>query len=110
MRLKAYKAWDEGSVEPYSTVVFAQDCKEAKKLARSTDVCENADYINIRVQRFPKMDDHYRGNPEIDWYDMEDREALVSLGWMCLETSEECGTCPARTFCGHWEDQDNEAD
>lgn len=108
--MKAYKVWDKISVEPCSTVVFAENCKEAKKLALSTDVCEDADYINIRVQRFPEMDNHYRGRTEIDWYNMEDRKALVSLGWMCLETSEECDACTARTFCGHWEDWDNEAD
>ena len=104
--MKAYKAWDAMSLEPYSTVVFAENAKAAKKAAASTEVCEDADYINIRVQRFPEMDNHYRGRTEIDWCDMEDRKALVSLGWMCLETSEECDTCPAREFCGQMEGED----
>lgn len=102
--MKAYKAWDDRSLEPYSTVVFAENAKTAKKVAASSEVCEDADYINIRVQRFPQMDKYYKGMPEADWYDMEIRQALVGLGWMCLETSEKCDTCPARTFCGHWED------
>lgn len=108
--MKAYKVWDEKSIDPCSTVVFAKNCREAKKLARSTDVCEDADYINIRVHRFPEMDKYYRGKSVIDWYNKEDREELVSLGWMCLETSEECNVCTARKFCGHWEDLDNETD
>lgn len=110
MSLKAYKAWDDGSVEPCSTVVFAENAKAAKKVAASSEACEDADYINIRVQRFPQMDKHCQGRTEVDWYNMEDRQTLVALGWMCLETSEECSTCPAKSFCGHWEGEDNEAD
>lgn len=101
--MKAYKAWDEKSVEPGVTVVFAENVKEAKKIAFCTETCEDADYINVRVQRFPQMDRYYHGKNEIDWYDMEARKELVSLGWMCLEASDECDTCPARAFCGHWE-------
>lgn len=104
--MKAYKVWDNGSVEPYSTVIFAESVREAKKIARSMEVCEDADYVNIRVQRFPAMDEHYRGHVEADWFDMEDRKALVSLGWMCLETSDECDACPVKDICGHWEGED----
>lgn len=104
--MKAYKVWDDKNPEPYSTVVFAENGKEAKKIACSTEVCEDADYINVRVLRFPEMDKHYRGSVEVDWYDMEDRKALVRLGWMCLETSDECDTCPAREFCGQREGED----
>ena len=106
--MKAYQVWDTMSVENCSTVVFAENGKEAKKIARSTEVCEDADYINIRVKRFPEMDKHYRGHVEVDWYDMEDRQALVRLGWMCLDTGEECDTWPVREFCGHWEGEDEE--
>lgn len=104
--MKAYKAWDTRNVEGYSTVVFAENAQKAKKVALGTDACEDADYINIRVQRLPEMDSHYRGKTEIDWYDMEDRKALVSLGWMCLETSEECDACPLKMICGQWEGED----
>ena len=112
MSLKAYKAWDTRSLEPVSTVIFAESAREAKKIAFGTDACENADYINVRVNRFPQMDKHYKGRPEVDWYDMEARKELVSLGWMCLETSEECSTCPAKNFCGRWEGEEegNEVD
>lgn len=104
--MKAYKVWDTKSLEFSSTVVFAKNSREAKKLALGTDACEDADYINVRVLRFPEMDSHYRGKTEIDWYDMEDRKALVSLGWMCLETSEECDACPLKMICGQWEGED----
>ena len=34
-------------------------------MALGTDACEDADYINVRVQRLPEMDSHYRGKTEI---------------------------------------------
>ena len=108
MSLKAYRAWGVNDVEARETVVFAENAREAKKIASETETCEDADYIDVRVQRFPQMDEHYRGSAEVDWYDMEDRKALVELGWTCLYTSEECDTCPAKELCGKWEDTDND--
>lgn len=101
--MKAYRAWDNDSAENCSTVVFAENVPSAKKIASMTDTCEDAAYINIRVHRFPEMDKHYRGRNEIDWYDMEDRKALLLLGWSCLETSWECDTCELKAICPQWE-------
>lgn len=102
--MKAYKAWDTKNFEGTSTVVFAETAQAAKNAARCTETCEDAAYIDIRVQRLPEMDGHDRGRSEIDWYDMEDRKALVALGWSCLDPSEECDTCPAKSACSHWEE------
>lgn len=102
--MKAYKVWDANNFEGCSTVVFAETARAAKVIAMSTEACVDAEYIDIRVQRFPQMDEHYRGRNEIVWDDPEDRHALVSLGWSCLETSWECDTCPEKAVCSHWED------
>lgn len=102
--MKAYKAWD-ATVDSGSTVVFAENLKAAKKIAACTEVCEDSEWIDIRVKRYPEMDQHYRGNPEIDWYDPEDRQALVALGWTCYEPlDDECEACPAFDICNftHW--------
>ncbi len=104
--MKAYKAWDSEAAENYSTVVFAHTAQEAKKIAFSTETCEDAKYTDIRVRRFPEMDGHDRGRNEIDWYDMEDRRALVALGWSCLETSWECDTCECKDICDQWEGEE----
>ena len=104
--MKAYQAWDTRSVEECSTVVFAETAQAAKVIAFHTETCEDADFINVRVRRLPQMDGRDRGRSEVDWYDMEDRKALVSLGWMCLETSEECDACPLKMICGQWEGED----
>ncbi len=102
--MKAYQAWDAGSCENFSTVVFAETAQAAKNVARNTEVCEYAAYTDIRVKRLPEMDGHDRGRSEIDWWDMEDRKALVALGWACSDTSWECDTCPEKDACSHWED------
>lgn len=104
--MKAYKVWDAKSVENYSTIVFAETARKAKVIAMATDACEDAAFIDIRVQRIPEMDDHDRGRSEIDWNDMEDRKAMVAIGWSCLETSFECETCPCRPECSHWEGEE----
>ena len=102
--MKAYTAWDDKAYEQYTTVVFAPNCREAKKIAFGTDVCEEARYIDVRVKRIPEMDEHYRGRKEADWDDPEDRKALCSLGWRCLEPDyDECAKCPAKECCGTWE-------
>lgn len=59
--MKAYIAWDNASVETYSTIVFAVNSKEAKKIAFCCDVCEDADYIQVRVKRLPEADKLHKG-------------------------------------------------
>lgn len=104
-KLKAYRAWDNAAYENYETIVFAENAREAKKIALCCDACEDADYIQVRVKRLPEADKLYKGQVEIDWFDMETRTALVKeLGWACLDTSYECDTCPAKEYCRHWED------
>ena len=88
--MKAYLAWDNAAYENYETIVFAENAKEAKKIAITCEVCENADYIQVRVKRLPEADKLYKGRVEIDWWDEETRLALAKeLGWACLETSSD---------------------
>jgi hypothetical protein len=101
--MKAYKAWDTKNDEGASTVVFAESAGAAKAIAATTDACEDAEFTDIRVQRLPEMDAHYRGVSEIDWYNPADRKALVAIGWACYETSWECNTCQEKPNCSHWE-------
>lgn len=103
--MKAYLAWDRKAIENYQTIVFAENAREAKKIAFTCEICENADYIQVRVRRLKDADKFYKGNPEIDWWDDETRLSLVkNLSWSCEYTSHECESCVARKYCGHWED------
>lgn len=95
---KAYRACEKDS--DYATIVFAESATQAKTIALSCESCEDAQYIDIRVQRMPGADKLYKGFSEIDWYDSEIRIALVrDFGWACLEPSWECDTCPAKQYC-----------
>ena len=103
--MKAYKAWDVENYECGSAVIFAENIKEAKKIAHWLETFEDSRWIDVRVKRYPEMDAHYRGNRTTDWYDAQDRIALVSLGWSCVEPLEcECRECPARAICKREED------
>ena len=104
--MKAYKAWDEKASDPCTTIVFAENTREAKKIAMATDTCEEANFIDIRVKRLKEADYLCKGSSEIDWYDEETRIALVrDLGWRCYDTSWECEKCAAKKYCSWFEDE-----
>lgn len=103
--LKAYRVEDIDSCEGYSTVVFAESRGKAKLLALSTDACEGADYIRIRATRIKDLDGEYRGRWEMDWYDEQDRRAMVSHGWYCLEPDrDDCAQCCCKDDCEDYQD------
>lgn len=109
--MKAYVVrWKEDT--GYSTVVFANDAKEAKKAAMWTDFWEDSDQIftDLRVTRIPELDAEYRGHSEMDWNDTLDRIALCKCGWHCESVSDACDLCCARDYCDHWEKEDWEED
>lgn len=104
--MKAYHVHDSTSYEDCSTIVFAEDATKAKLIAQSTDTCEDARYIDIRVRRLPEADKLYKDKSEIDWYDDETRIVLVrDFEWACFEPSWECDNCQAKQYC-HWHEEE----
>ena len=104
--MKAYcvscEPWD------FATVVFAETRGKAIALAMHTDACEDAEFTEIRAYRRPALDKHYRGLPEMDWDNAEDRIALVrDGGFSCSYEIDncylECEECPAAEWCGRYE-------
>ena len=67
--VKAYYAYEKGG--DCATIVFAENRSQAKMIAQTCDCCEDAQYIDIRVNRIPEADKLYKGLSEIDWYDDE---------------------------------------
>ncbi len=103
--MKAFRAWDEKGFEYCETIVFAENAREAKKIAMATNACGDAEFIDIRVKRLKEADALYKGKSEIDWYDDETRLALVrDFYWRCFDTSWECENCVAKKYCAWWED------
>lgn len=81
--MKAYKVYNTENYEGYQDIVFAESAKEAKKRWRTLDSCEDAEYINIRVNRLPFLDGmEKRTMKEIMyvailngwWYEIDDKK------------------------------------
>ena len=104
--MKAWRAEDKYNSEGYATVVFAETASKAKLAALCSDACEDAAYTDIRVRRIKDLDAAYRGLTEMDWYNADDRVALVEHGWYCLEPEykTDCPDCPAAGICDMYQD------
>lgn len=110
------KAWLVREKDEFSaTVVFAETRGKARALARCTDACEDADFCDIEVRRKPQLDKYYReGKKEMDWDNPKDRIALVKdADFVCdwdLWEFEDCKVCPAKQYCGQYQDYLTEKD
>ena len=94
-----------------ATVVFAETRGEARALALSTDACESADFVDIEVRRIKDADKYYKpGKHELDWYNSDDRIALVKdCGFVCDHEyldMDDCAVCSAKDFCDYFLDSE----
>ena len=102
------KAWLAREKDSFlCAVVFAETGGKARAIAQYTDACEDCDFCDIEVHRMPNMDKYYKdGKTEMDWYNKQDRIALVKeCGFQC-ESIEyaDCEDCSAREFCDLFND------
>lgn len=96
--MKAYKVYSASDPDCGSTIVFAESIGKAKSIAKLTDIGEDSDFTDIRVNRYKLADSLYKGNREIDWNDPDTRLVLVrDLGWYCYD--EKCEECIAKQYC-----------
>ena len=104
-KLKAYKVGLRNG-NFYSAVVFAETAGKARAAALNTETCEDADYTEIEARRCPALDSEYRGHTEMEWYDNDDRLALVKkCGFRCeYPELDECEECVAKDYCGGYEE------
>lgn len=111
MSMKAYYA--SADYLDYATIVFAETRGKAKALALHTDAFEDSEYTDVRVSRRPALDRYYRGLPEMDWENTDDRIAMVrDAGFVCsweYDIDEcECKMCPASEWCARYEEMKDE--
>lgn len=103
------KAWiAREKDEFYSTIVFAETMGKARSIAMHTDACEDVDFCKIKVRRMPQLDKYYKsGKKEMDWYDDNDRIALVKeAGFTCQDVDLDlCEYCSAKEFCDAYQDE-----
>ena len=106
-KMKAYQVHDREGYSDYSCVVFAETRGKAISNALGTDefpFCD-WDYIQLTAWRRPQMDKYYCGKTYMDWYDMDDRIALVKdCGYRCEDADyNECLKCQANVWCEEYE-------
>ena len=106
--MKAYTASDRNGDSGYSIVVFAETAGKARAYAASSETFDEYDFTEIRVNRCPALDRFYRGEPEMNWLNDDDRVAMVR--YANFECSSEVwypeceeGECPAQEWCGRYE-------
>lgn len=103
---KAYSASDRNGDN--SIVVFAETAGQAKAYAAHSEMFDEYDFTEIRVNRCKALDRFYRGKPEMDWMNDNDRVAMVRYAnyeCSCEVWHPECerGECPAQQWCGRYE-------
>lgn len=102
--LKAYIVSDRRYYDG-ATVVFAETAGKAKALARFTDTCEDIEFTDVSARRAPALDKAYRDHWEMDWFNDQDRIAMVRDAGFWCDLSElgpedlNCAECPARQWC-----------
>ena len=106
--IKAWFVRNEKSETDFATVVFAETRGKAHSLAMRTEACEDAEWVNIYVRRVPTLDKEYRGRWEMDWFNVEDRIALVrDANFVCTYEMDDadcdCEDCPATEWCDRYE-------
>ena len=108
MALKAYKTWIAGEENLGSVVVFAETAGQAKNLGRDFLDCDF--FVDVRVIRVKELDGAYSGHCALDWYQPDDRRALVSVGWTCdpyLFDEANCSECNCTDICEAYKEAHN---
>ena len=97
------KAWFVREKGEYcATIVFAETRGKAKSMALTTDCCGDANFCDIEVRRVPQADKYYKdGKTEMDWFDPNDRIALVRDCDFSCEYAEigKSESCAAKDYC-----------
>lgn len=83
-----------------SGIVFAENRNQARLLARCTDACEDADYIDIKAHRLPLLDGMENCEPKDNYWLNEDIRLILvkEYCWSCIEP-EDCDKCCAKQYC-----------
>ena len=108
--MKAYIIQDLKGYADYSTVVFAETSGKAKAIAIKTDAFNDYEFTEISARRVPALDKYYHGLDEMDWFDPDDRVALVKeANFFCSYEDDiedlRCEDCPAKKWCERCEMQ-----
>lgn len=96
--MKAFKIYSR-TENYYSEIVFANTPGQARALGLTSDATEGCEFTDIGVRRVPALDKFYKGRSRMEWYDDDDRIALVRFGGFHCEDCDELERCPAHEWC-----------
>ena len=107
-KMKAYEVSDRNCDVGCAFIVFAETRGKAISSVDDDDVFGDYSFIEMRAIRKPSLDKYYNGRKQMDWYDMDDRVAMVRDGnFRCSDEYdvplEECEACPAHEWCEQYE-------
>lgn len=105
--MKAYYCHNE--IDFCAAVVFAESAGKARYYAMTHDCLgDGLEFMDITVRRAPSLDQFCNGRREMDWFDSEDRIALVKYGGFTCDEDyfdpEECKRCAASEDCDRYND------
>lgn len=97
--MKAYKIYSR-TEKYYFEIVFANTPGQARSMGLTSDATEGCEFTDIGVRRVPSLDKCYKGKPRMEWYDDDDRIAMVRFeGYRCEDGCDELEKCPAHEWC-----------
>ena len=105
--MKAY--WCSQDIDLCSMIVFAETAGKARYIAMcSGDLGDDLEFKDVHVRRVPQLDEYYKGRTEMDWFDSDDRVAMVRYaGFYCGEDAfdpEDCEKCSAAEYCDQYQE------
>lgn len=92
-----------------STIVFAESAGKARYIAMNSDsIGDDLEFKDVRVRRVPQLDKYYHGLKEMNWYNSDDRFAMIRFaGFQCNEDTfepYECKDCSGKEYCDRYKD------
>lgn len=111
--MKAYIISDRNGDSGVFMVVFAETRGKALGYAVHIDEWCDWGFTGLRATRCGALDQYYRGEPEMDWYNDDDRVAMVRYGGFHCSyeydtVEDDCKSCPAYEWCERGEEAEED--
>ena len=109
--MQAYRVYCKDDWIPWSEIVFAD--RRSKAIVTALHYSDSFgdgsfDYTDLRAVRRPELDKYYRGVSIMDWYNPDDRLAMIKDGgFQCADDSfdpDDCERCVGKDYCDRYDD------
>lgn len=107
--MKAWFVSDKYGDSGHTICTFSETRGKAIEYARRTEEFFDYEFTEMRALRAKQFDKYYKnGKYEMDWFDDDDRIALVKEGGFSCSYEFDlidniCSMCPAAEWCDRWQ-------